>query len=219
MKKWFSILLIVFLVIGLSAFKDEEEEKPFDVDTLTDYQKEFVGVDAGVCALGRSKTYMDYRAVTARDSIQYWFIRERMTVDEETGFLYDEDGFIGVALGSYYGVIGDRYYFTLDTGVILPVVKIDEKADVDTDASGCYHVEDGSVIEFVIDKNVANEYYGYYGNGLVLSGNFSNYELYRGSIVAVEKVTGERKDDYVTFEENEDISFDNTDIFDTSSGY
>ena len=211
--------MIVLMVIGLSAFKDEEEEKPFHIDDLYDYQKEYVGVNAGVCGLGRSKTYMDYRAVTARDSVQYWFIRAHMTVDEETGFLYDEDGFIGVALGSYYGIIGDRYYFTLDTGVILPVVKIDEKADVDTDSNGCYHAEDGSVIEFVIDKNVANEFFGYYGNGLVLSGNYANYELFRGAIVAVEKVTDEKKDDYVTFEENEEISFDNTDIFDTPSGY
>ena len=89
----------------------------------------------------------------------------------------DEDGFIGVALGSYYGIIGDRFYVTLDSGVVLPLVKVEEKADGDTDG-GCYHYSDGSVIEFVIDKNVAGDYFGIYGNGLVLSGNYNNYELF-----------------------------------------
>ncbi len=222
MKKIVLILLLLLTAVSLCAFDSSDsgdDEKPFDIDDLYDYQKEFKGEDVGVCSVSGAKTYMDYRAVTATDSIQYWFIKDYMTVDEETGFLYDKDGFIGVALGSYYGVIGDRYYITLSSGVVLPVVKIDEKADVDTDGSGCYHTSDGSVIEFVIDKDVANEYYGYYGNGLVLQGNFNNYELYRGNITKVEKVLDERNEDYVTFEKNDSVHFDNTNIFDYASGY
>ena len=221
MKKFFTIFLVLLLTMCLCAFtpEDDDEEKPFDIDDLADYQKEYESEEIGVCSIGKAKTYMDYRAVTARDSRQYWYIYNFMTVDEETGFLYDEDGFIGVALGSYYGVIGDRYYFTLDSGVVLPLVKVEEKADVDTDYSGCYHTDDGSVIEFVIDKNIANSYFGYYENGLVLSGNYNNYELFRGSIASVEKVSDEKKTDYVTFEKTETDIVLSTDIFDYASGY
>lgn len=222
MKKFLTVFLLLILAVGLCGFDSDsgdEEDRPFDIDDLTDYQKEFESEEISVCSIGKAKTYMDYRAVTATGSRQYWYIHNFMTVDPETGFLYDEDGFIGVALGSFYGVIGDRYYFTLDSGIVLPLVKVEEKADIDTDASGCYHYDDGSVIEFVIDKNAANSYFGYYENGLVLSGNYNNYELFRGSIASVEKVMDVRKEDYVTFEKEDDVSFPETDIFDYASGY
>ncbi len=221
MKKIFLILLLLLCTIGLCGFDNEDEDEPktFDIEDLYDYQKEFKAEETGVCSISSVKTYEDYRAITATGSRQYRFIRAHMTVDEETGFLYDEDGFIGVALGSYYGVIGDRFYFTLDSGVVLPLVKIDEKADIDTDGTGCAHTSDSSVIEFVIQRHIADDYFGRYGNGLVLSGNYNNYELFRGNISKVEIVLDERNEDYVTFEKTEEVSFDTNDIFDYASGY
>lgn len=216
MKKILAILSTILLITVLSGFTIESGD--FDNEELYDYQKEYVAEEVGACALGNTKTYMDYRSVTDPSSKQYWFIRDNMEVDPLTGFLLDEDGFIGVALGSYYGSIGDRYYFTLDTGVVLPVVKVDEKSDRDTDSTGCYHTGDGSVIEFVIDKDVANEYYGYYANGLVLQGNFSNYPIYKGSIVKVEKVTDEKRKDYVTYVDSP-VIIPNENIFEYASGY
>lgn len=216
MKKIVILLLAMLFIITLSAFKDVEID--FSIDSLQDYQKEYVAEEVGVCSVNKTKTYMDYRAITDRNSTQYKYIRDNMILDEETGFLVDEDGFIGVALGSYYGVIGDRYYFTLDSGIVLPLVKIEEKADVDTDG-GCSHYSDGSVIEFVIDKNVAGDYFGVYGNGLVLSGNYNNYSLFKGNIEKVEKVSDEKRDDYVTFVEIETVTFNNKDIFEYASGY
>lgn len=216
MKKILAILSTILLITVLSGFTIESGD--FDSEELYDYQKEYVAEEVGACALGNTKTYMDYRSVTDPSSKQYWFIRDNMEVDPLTGFLLDEDGFIGVALGSYYGSIGDRYYFTLDTGVVLPVVKVDEKSDRDTDSTGCYHTGDGSVIEFVIDKDVANEYYGYYANGLVLQGNFSNYPIYKGSIVKVEKVTDEKRKDYVTYVDSP-VIIPNENIFEYASGY
>lgn len=216
MKKILAILSTILLITVLSGFTIESGD--FDNEELYDYQKEYVAEEVGACALGNTKTYMDYRSVTDPSSKQYWFIRDNMEVDPLTGFLLDEDGFIGVALGSYYGNIGDRYYFTLDSGVVLPVVKVDEKSDRDTDSTGCYHTGDGSVIEFVIDKDVANEYYGYYANGLVLQGNFSNYPIYKGSIVKVEKVTDEKRKDYVTYVDSP-VIIPNENIFEYASGY
>lgn len=218
MKKVLSVTLLLLILLITTGFTTNEESDSFSIDTLYDYQKEFKANEVGTCALGKTKTYMDYRAVTDPTSTQYWFIKDEMEVDPLTGFLLDKDGFIGVALGSYYGVIGDRYYITLDTGVVLPVVKIDEKADVDTDETGCYHTGDGSVIEFVIDRDIANEFYGHYGNGLVLQGNFSNYSTFKGSILKVEKVTDERRSDYVTYVESP-ILLPNNNIFEYASGY
>lgn len=213
MKK---LLLLLIFALLLCGFKDVEVE--FSLDDLKEYQKEYVSEEVDVCSTNKTKTYMDYRAITDTSSTQYKYIRDNMVLDEQTGFLVDEDGFIGVALGSYYGVIGDRYYFTLDSGVVLPLVKVEEKADGDTNG-GCYHYSDGSVIEFVIDKDAASEYFGSYSNGLVLSGNYNNYSLFNGEIAKVEKVADEKKEDYVTYVEKEEVPFNNDDIFDYASGY
>lgn len=219
MKKVLILALTILFVLCLSAFDSENEETyDFDIEELYDYQKAFKAEEVGICSISSVKTYEDYRGITSPSSKQFWFIREHMTVDE-TGFLYDEDGFIGAALGSYYGVIGDRYYFTLDSGVILPIVKIDEKADKDTDESNCFHPGDNSVIEFVISTDYAAEYFGRWGNGLILSGNFNNAELLRGNIVKVEKVGSERNENYVTFKDESDEEYHNLDIFYYASGY
>lgn len=222
MKKLFVLLLLFLLSLSQTGFSyetTEEENKVFSIEDLYDYQKEFKSEEIEVCAHNSSKTYMDYRAVTARDSRQYWFIKDEMTVDEQTGFLYDKDGFIGVALGSFYGEIGDRYYFTLESGVVLPLVKCEEKADDDTDYRNCYHTSDNSVIEFVIDKNYALEYFGRLSNDYILNGNYNNYSLFKGEIIKVEQVLNEKNENYVTFENNKDIIYDKYDIFNYGSGY
>ena len=77
------------------------------------------------CSTSSVKTYMDYRAITLTSSAQYQYIQEHMTIRD--GLLYDEDGYIGVALGSWWGDIGDKWIIELDTGITLKVVKIDEK--------------------------------------------------------------------------------------------
>ena len=214
------VILIMMLLTGGFSFSvyEDSEEKSFSLDDLYDYQKEYKTEELSVCSLNTAKTYMDYRMTTVVSSRQYQFIHNHCTIDRRTGFLYDEEGFIAVALGSYYGEIGDRYYFTLETGIVLPLVKAEEKADEDTNSSGCYHVEDGSVIEFVIDSDYARNYFSTYSNGLVLDGNYNNYSLFRGSIVKVEKVLDEKREDLVTYRIDTDPP-GQIDIFRYASGY
>lgn len=213
------VLIIMMLFCGFTYVDDStNEESTLNIDDFYDYQKEYKSEEIGVCASGTTKTYMDYRATTARNSRQYQFMHNEMTVDENTGFLYDEDGFIGAALGSYYGEIGDRFYFTLETGVVLPIVKCEEKSDSDTDDSGCYHLSDNSVIEFVIDKDYALEYFGRLSNSYVLNGNYNNYSLFRGAISKVERVLDEKNEHYVTYSTESSPIFNN-DIFNYGSGY
>ncbi len=222
MKSFSKILIILIIGLIFSGYsyvdEGESDSKTLNIDDFYDYQKEYKSEEVSVCASGTTKTYMDYRATTARASRQYQFMHNEMTVDENTGFLYDKDGFIGAALGSYYGEIGDRYYFTLESGVVLPIVKCEEKSDSDTDASGCYHLSDNSVIEFVIDKDYALNYFGRMSNSYVLNGNYNNYALFKGAIVKVEKVLDEKNENYVTYSSQSTPIF-NSDIFNYGSGY
>lgn len=224
MKKLFFTIVIILAFVFVSGFtyvnseNSDEEEFTFSLDALYDYQKEYKTEELSVCSTNTAKTYMDYRMTTVVSSRQYQFLNYECSVDKNTGFLYDEDGFIAVALGSYYGEIGDRFYFTLDSGIVLPLVKGEEKADEDTDYSGCYHTMDGSVIEFVIDANYASNYFYSSGNGLVLNGNYNNYSLFKGSISKVEKVLDEKSDKIVTYQIDSEIP-NNIDIFNYASGY
>ena len=218
MKKILTITLLIAISLITLGFSSGDVYDSFNIKGLYDYQKEYESEEVYACALGNSKTYMDYRATTDPSSVQYWFIRNNMEVDEVTGFLLDEDGFIGAALGSYFGNIGDRFYFTLDSGVVLPIVKVEEKADRDTDPTGCYHSKDGSVIEFVIDSTIAGDYFGRYGNGLVLQGNYANYSIFKGDIVKIEKATDTKREDYVTYVNSPEIVYTEN-IFEYASGY
>lgn len=224
MKKTIFYIFIIVTMVMISGFtyinNDNGEEKAyvFNLDSLYDYQKEYKTEELSVCSTNTAKTYMDYRMTTVVDSRQYQFLNYKCYVDKTTGFLYDEDGFIAVALGSYYGEIGDRFYFTLDSGIVLPLVKGEEKADEDTDYTGCYHTYDGSVIEFVIDSDYAGRYFFSNDNGLVLNGNYNNYSLFRGSIAKVEKVLDEKVEKIVTYQIDQEIP-KSIDIFNYASGY
>ncbi len=163
---------------------NEENSRTFDIDSFTDYERKYVSISIGACGTSSSKTYEDYKLITAPDSAQYKYIQEHMTVDETTGFLYNENGFIGAALGYQFGDIGSEYYFVLDTGVVLPIVKIDAKAAAHAN-DGCMANSNANIIEFVIDTAIAKNYF-FSTNGYVCNGNFNNYPGLAGKIVDVE---------------------------------
>lgn len=134
------------------------------------------------CSTNSQKTYMDYRMITSQSSNQFNFIQNHMTIKD--GYLLDEQGYIGVALGSWFGEIGTRLVFTLEDGKEIYVVKIDEKDDKHT-VNGCEHSIDGSVIEFVIDTT----YFPLSENGFIYNGNFDNVEWFNGEIKSLRYIT------------------------------
>lgn len=134
-----------------------------------------------------TKSYMDYAKITNKTSPQYKFIKEKMQVHKD-GFLRDSEGYIGVALGSALGTVGDKFEFVLDTGIVLKVVIIDRKADKDTH-KGFYHKSDGSVIEFVVNTKSPSMVKNKWGNGLIWSGNFNNCNEFKGKIAKIYKIT------------------------------
>ena len=162
----------------------------FSLAKLKNYKKEFKSVSIGACSTSSTKTYEDYRMITSVGSAQYQYIHNHCTVDEKTGFLIDEEGFMGVAMGYSFGEIGSRYYIELDTGITIPVVKVDAKASEHA-PNGCSASSDASVIEFVIDTDKAIAYFGG-ANGLASSGNFNNYKYLKGSICDIEQVLDEK---------------------------
>lgn len=185
------LVVVLFFSVGFS-------EGDFKLSELKDYTREYKSESIGACSTSSAKTYEDYRMITAVGSKQYQHIQNHMTVDETTGFLYDEDGFIGVALAYGFGEIGSRYYIVLDTGIIIPVVKIDAKASVDA-SNGCGANINNHVIEFVIDSDRAFAYFGG-GNGLASNGNFNNYDCLRGNIKDIERVLDEKIEEGIVYE-------------------
>jgi len=174
------------LLAGMLIFQGAILTEGKKIDLLQ-YENELQTESVAVCSASATKTYMDYRRINDSTSAQAIYIDENMHVDETTGLLYDEDGFIGVALGSYFGEIGTRFYFTLDTGTVLPLVKIEEKSDQHT-INGCAHQKDNSVIEMVIDTQVVKEYYKDKSTNVIYTGNFNDDERFNGKIVSIEVV-------------------------------
>lgn len=195
MKKLLLGLLSIFLLCGFSA-------KDFDINNLKNYHKEYKTEEMSVCSSSSVKTYMSYKAITNTASKQYEIISS-LTVDETTGFLYDEDGFIAVALGANFGELGSRYYFTLSSGIVIPVIKADAKS-LSHVPNGC-STDGGSVIEFIIDEQISKEYFGQGPSGLASFGNFNNDPRFEGSIVKVEKVLDEKVEEGITYEENIEV--------------
>lgn len=132
-----------------------------------------------VCSTNAAKSYMDYRAITSTTSKQYELIKTLAIVD---GHLVDSNDNIAVALGSYWGEIGDQFIFILSNGQELHVVKADEKDDKHV-INGCEHKIDGSVLEFIIDSKAFEPS----ENGYIYNGNFNNVEQFNGEIVRVLK--------------------------------
>ena len=101
------------------------------------------------------KTYMDYRKITRIGSRQLE-LQQRAWTDSQ-GFRKIDDYYM-VAMGTFYGeVIGDKYIITLPNGKEIKAILGDIKADKHTDENNQYHLLDGSIVEFIIDKEAIDE--------------------------------------------------------------
>lgn len=182
MKKYTAVFCLVMFLFGTGFTQQNYNGENFTAD-----EGEFFTQSVELCSSSSTKTYMDYKLIDDKTSRQYQYIKKYMTVDEETGMLLDEQGFIGAALGSHFGEIGTRYYFTLESGIVLPIVKVEEKSDNDT-VKGCYHASDKSVIEFVIDTKIAKKFFKGKDKNVIKTGNFNDDENFAGKILSVEKL-------------------------------
>jgi hypothetical protein len=130
-------------------------------------------------------------AISLKTAPQYKFLRYsdaygKIITKDSNGLLKDRDGYIAVALGSHFGQIGDRFIFELENGQQVKAIQVEYKNDIHTD-SGYAQKWDKSVIEFVLsDKETVEQ--GKYKAGL--SGNFNQFDEFKGEITNVWKVEG-----------------------------
>lgn len=203
LKRIFILLMISFVIYNVVSYvitRQFKTKQAQDNETVVETQKVVKTTENGeinvdiiktnvknipVCSNSQTKTYMDYKMITNKSSKQWQYINASGKIKIENGYLMEGE-YIGVALGSYFGEIGTKYIFTLDTGKQIKVVKIEEKADAHT-KNGCQQKWDGSVIEFVIDSNAFKKS----ANGYVYNGNFNNIEQFNGHIEKIEMVMEE----------------------------
>lgn len=171
---------VAFVEITPQIEIQKEEKKELKTEEKKENKTKLQNVE--VCSNSSVKSYMEYRKITNKDSKQWKYINTSGKIKNKGGYLMEGE-YIGVALGSYFGEIGSKYIFTLDTGKQIKTVKIEEKSDNDT-INGCYQKYDKSVIEFVIDTHEFDKS----KNGYVYNGNFNNLEQFKGNIVKIEKV-------------------------------
>lgn len=165
------IWVIIFIFLNLSPV-EALKELPKGT-TLIQYEEP--------CSTSSFKSWMDYGSVTDETSKQWYYIHEVMHIKD--GYLLDDEGYIGLALGTAFGDIGSRWIFQLSSGQEIYGIKIEHKADEHT-IDGCYHKDDSSVIEFVIDSKE----FPYVKGSPTYTGNFNDVEWFEGNIVGYRKV-------------------------------
>lgn len=186
MKSKLAIVIMAFILISIKsynhhlkqvlAYKSLEIENYTVIEQITLYEPK-----NEPCSDSSAKTYMDYRTITSQSSKQYQLIQEFESVN---GLMKDREGYIAVALGSWFGELGSRWVFELSNGTKLYTIKVDEKHNNHT-INGCEHYLDQSVIEFIIDTETS--VYPIGRNGYILNGNFNNEPTFNGTITKATK--------------------------------
>ena len=143
-------------------------------------------IKLGLCSSSMTwfKSYEPYQAITDKTSPQYQLIHSDQIRVGQDGLLYSTDDYIGVALGNVYGKVGDKFIIKFDNGNETKVIKLDEKATKDT-INDCYHKVDGSMIEVLVDTDLAAKTYPL---AIKVWGDFNYSDKFNGAIVGIEKV-------------------------------
>lgn len=118
-----------------------------------------------ICSMNTFKSWMDFRSITYVPSKQYYIQSKSITNDDGVREL---NGRLTIAMAEQYGPVGTEYDITFEDGQTIEAVIGDIKAN-----TGCTH-PDGSLIEFIVDKNLISK-------DIRIGGNVD--ELYQGSII------------------------------------
>lgn len=151
-------IISTFLVIekkNNNELRDITTKQWYEINALRSIhqiqeQEIIIEKEAKATLFGLFKSYMDYRAITNKTSIQY-----RLQEVAHTDFqgLRRLDNYYMVATGSFYGDVGTLYKITLSSGVQFEAVKGDAKSDKHTDEENKICLQNGSVIEFIVDMS------------------------------------------------------------------
>lgn len=125
------------------------------------------------------KTYMDYRTITDKASLQYELQQQAYTDSLGIRRIGND---VCVALGTGYAEgCGERFEITLDSGNTFTAVVGDIKADCHTDSTNRY-VElwegSGDMVEFIVETEKLDK-------SVRLMGSIGEYEKYSGNVISI----------------------------------
>ena len=139
------------------------------------WHQEYKEMDLPSATDGSTKTYMDYKTVTAKGTPQYALLNCDKAYTKDGFRMYD--GYYCVALGSYYSKqIGTKFYITLSNGRTLRCILGDQKSDRHTDKKHQYAENNKDILEFIVD------------NIKLPGGDVSAIPGFEGSIVSIKRI-------------------------------
>lgn len=122
------------------------------------------------------KSFMGYKAITSRSSYQWKLQQEASTGKYGIRVV---DGRYCIALGTYYSdKVGTKVDVQLEDGTVLYCILGDVKDNKHTDKNNMQHTVDGSVLEFVIDREIAP-------NIVKKTGSYSSIEAFKSNVVSI----------------------------------
>ena len=136
---------------------------------------ESLEIPQGDCS---SFLYMDYRAITNTSSKQ-WALQQTAWTDSQ-GLRRIGDDYC-VALGTFYGQVGDRFRITTDRGNVYTICMSDAKG---YDSNGWYHVAGNGKINLV-EFIVATEYLP---SEVIIMGDCGVLNNIGGNVVKIERL-------------------------------
>ena len=98
------------------------------------------------------KSYMDYRCITDKRSKAYQVANSATKLDN--GLLVVDNEYYCVAMGTYYGQVGDKFYIETNEGNSWKIILCDIKANSHTDSTNRYTIANGCMMEFVVDTRL-----------------------------------------------------------------
>lgn len=132
-------------VITVSPETTEQSENSSSGEEVTNTESYEVSNEAS-----SFKSYMDYRALTDTSSTQYEMQQGAYT--DDNGLRKIDEHFC-VAMGTYYGELGDILHIETDEGATWTVILSDIKSDVHTDSTHRYTTANNCMMEFIVDTS------------------------------------------------------------------
>lgn len=150
----FTLILVVIVLVAFLIIMPKNVYAEINPNqAATEYNIELWEMWTQDTANSQKMTFMDYRAITNKESNQYKFQQRDDVWVDEYGFLVQNSEWYVVAMGSYWGKIGDKFIIHLENGEIISCVLGDIKSDRHTDGKNYAHASDGHVVEFLIDSS------------------------------------------------------------------
>ena len=169
-------------VVVLEGVGEENEILREELDRVV---REFEEFKSGsiVDVVNGFKSYMGVNSLN-KNSKQGKIVFSSKAYTNEDGLrMYREDGvdYYCVALGSYYGVVGDKFWVETDKGNVYRVIKADAKADKHTDATNRVTMHNGCLMEWIVEINKLDP-------KVRRSGNIDNVPAVSGKIIRIVKI-------------------------------